>query len=79
MPDTEQCPKGLANDARITDLKESLEDFRTEVRADILHINNCIDKLTNHYSARPTWFVSLVITALVGIVVFLAQYIITNL
>ena len=37
-----------------------------------------IQKNTNHFSRRPSWAISIVITALTGMVVFLAQYIITH-
>jgi hypothetical protein len=37
-----------------------------------------IETNTNHYSRRPSWFISFIITGLAGLCVFLAQYIITH-
>ena len=68
MSETEGCPLGEANKARIINVEKA-----------VVKIEGHIEKLTNHYAKRPRWFVSILITALVGMVVFLAQYIITHL
>ncbi len=76
MPTTDPCVLGAENAANIKALKETLEDFRTEVRIDIKAIQIGITKLTNHYSERPRWLVVLVITSLASFVCTLATYII---
>ena len=69
MPDTEQCPLGAENKTRINYLEGDIK----EIKVDIKGIEVSMSKLANHYSKRPSWFISLVITGLVGLVIFLIK------
>ncbi len=78
MPQTEPCIQGVANQVNIKALKESFEDFRTEVRDDISKIFLCTDKITNHYSKKPSWSVCAIITFLSSLSVALIVWIVTH-
>jgi uncharacterized membrane protein YcfT len=78
MPQTEQCPLGIENKTNIANLDRDFVEFKIDVKKYMEDMNECVKELTNHYSKRPTWFVSLVITALVGLCIFLTQHIITQ-
>ena len=73
MPPTEQCPLGAENKANIENLEKNLDDFKLDVKRYMENTSECLKKLTNHYSQRPTWIVALLITALVGLCVWLIQ------
>lgn len=79
MPPTEPCILGTENRTKIDNLKEDVNEFKESVVRYMDRNDQNIAKLTNCYSNRPTWFVSLIITSLVGLVIFLTQYIITQL
>ena len=78
MPPTEQCPLGVENKTNIDAMKEDIVEFKADVKRYMEDMNVCVKQLTNHYSQRPSWFVSIVITALVGLCIFLTQHIITQ-
>lgn len=78
MPPTEQCPLGAENKANIENLGKNLDEFKGDVRRFMEHTTDCLYKLTNCYSQRPTWLIAIIITALVGLCVGLAQYCITT-
>jgi len=67
MPETKNCPLGIENKTRIDGMEKAVDE-----------IKEAVTNLSNHYSQRPTWFISIVISSLVALCVFLAQYIITR-
>ena len=67
MPETHQCTLGTQNKTDIANLKEDVD----EMRSDIKEIK---DKLLS----RPSWFVTVVITALVGALCTMSMYILTH-
>jgi len=73
MPPTEQCVLGAENKTNIENIKDDIDEFKADMRRYMESMDKSIEKLTNHYSGRPTWFVATLITVLVGMVVFLAQ------
>ena len=74
MPTTEQCALGAENKTNIKNIKEDVNEFKADMRRYMESMDKSVGKLTNHYSQRPTWFVATLITVLVGMVIFLAQY-----
>jgi len=67
MPDTEQCILGTENKMRILNLEKAVE-----------RIENNIEKLTNHYSGRPSWPVTIVLISLITTLTNLAVWMITH-
>ena len=78
MPQTEPCILGVKNEANVKSLKESFEDFRDEVRDDISKIFLCIDKITNHYSKKPSWSVCIIISFLSSLSISLIVWIVAH-
>ncbi len=78
MPQTEQCLLGVKNETNIKAMEKAFEDFRTEVRDDISKIFLCIDKITNHYSKKPSWSVCAIITFLSSLSVALIVWIVAQ-
>ena len=78
MPPTEQCPLGVQNKTNIENLDGELDEFKKDMKVYMQHMDDYVGKLTNHYSQRPSWAIALLITALVGLCVYLAQYAITH-
>lgn len=78
MNDDEKCVLGAENKKDIENLTKALDEFKVEVRADIKYINECVEKITNHYSGKPSWLVLIIITALFSIVSLMGMYIITQ-
>lgn len=60
MPETKQCALGVRNEERIN----ALETIIGEIKLDVKEIK---DKLLK----RPSWFVSILITAMASVIVFL--------
>ncbi len=60
MPDVKQCVMGVKNETRI----ESLENDFSEIKSDVKEIK---DKLLK----RPSWFVTILLTAMSSTIVFL--------
>lgn len=75
--DDDKCVLGAENKANIDNLKEALDEFKIEVRTDIKHINQCVEKITNHYSGKPSWLVLIIVSALLSAVSTMGMYIIT--
>lgn len=67
MPQTESCTLGTENKGRIDNLEQSLA-----------RIEKAIEKISNHYSKRPSWFIAIFITALTNAITLLSMYIITQ-
>lgn len=67
MPDTDQCVLGVENKTRIENIEEDIHEIKSDIK-----------KLANDYSHRPTWFVSLIISALLTTVSLMAMWIITQ-
>ena len=69
MPQTEDCPLGRENKTRIINVEKSVD-----------RIIICVEKLTNHYSNRPSRWDAFVFaamtTGLVSMVVGLITYIV---
>ena len=75
--DNKKCVLGAENKTNIENLKETLDEFKVEVRTDIKYINQCVEKITNHYSGKPSWFVLIIVSALLAGVSTMGMYIIT--
>jgi len=74
MPQTEQCPLGRENKANIDNVKDEVNEFKGDMKRYMETMNECVSKLTNHYSQRPSWIITMLISALIGLCVFLIQY-----
>ncbi len=74
----DNCVLGAENKTNIDNLKETLDEFKVEVRTDIKYINQCVEKITNHYSGKPSWFVLIVISVLLAGISTMGMYIITQ-
>jgi len=66
MPDTEQCVLGAENKVRIEMLEKAIGK-----------IEKNIDRLTNHYSKRPQWWVTILLTGLCTLCTGLIVYLVT--
>lgn len=78
MPVTEPCILGTENKIKIEGLEKMLGEFKGEVREDINHIASCVNKITNHYSKKPSWAITTALIILSNLVVALALYVITR-
>ena len=67
MPVTDPCILGAENKVRIDNLEKA-----------VVRIETAIEKISNHYSRKPSWFVAILITILSNAVVILSMYIITH-
>lgn len=67
MPVTEPCILGTKNETRIDNLEKAVERIADDV-----------DKITNHYSKKPSWFIAILITVLTNAIVVLSAYILTH-
>ena len=65
--DPEKCVVGVQHTEQIKTLFESHK-----------HLEECVDKLTNHYAQRPTWSVSIIITLLVSLCAALLTIVLTK-
>jgi hypothetical protein len=63
---------------RIENVEEEIDEFKRDMKRYLERMDENIEKLTNHYSQRPSWFICLLITALVGLCGILTQYCITH-
>ena len=67
MPTTEQCVLGHENRTRIDNLEKAID-----------RIEAAVNKIANHYSKKPSWFITILITVLSNAIVLLSAYIITH-
>ena len=81
MPPTKQSQAEIQvyrNMERIENVEEEIDEFKKDMKLYMERMDDCVSKLTNHYSQRPSWPVALLVTGLVGLCVYLAQYCITH-
>jgi hypothetical protein len=74
MPPTQPCALGASNKARVENLEKTVDELKIAV----IVATKDVHELANHFSQRPTWFVALLITALVSLVLALIQHVVTN-
>lgn len=81
MPPTQQSQAEIQvyrNMERIENVEDEVDEFKRDMKLYMERMDENINKLTNHYSQRPSWLICIFITALVGLCVYLAQYCITH-
>ena len=66
----DNCPLGRENKTRIKGIEKVVDEMKTTIndRLDLIHSK--VSKISDKWSSRPTWIVSLIITALVSAVTY---------
>ena len=76
MPPTENCIQGATNQKKIDQLRIDFDRSCEETDKHFADIGNAIKEIREKLLGRPSWWVVLVITSLIGATCTLATYII---